>query len=168
MAIHLFDKLHDDFASRDVLEMFRAFSEKADRLGVSKILDWLSIAPFFVSNDELSALTESDDAKISSLINDPFLTPFLENENNKIRMANNSLASLWRQHRIHETKDPGAFLKKYFLYLYAQIRDGNNRDEIGLKEDVLRCSYLLQNIHDGQFFLKHSKGLFDVMSGKGL
>ena len=94
LAIHLFDKLHEDFASRDVSEMFRAFSEKADRLGVSKILDWLSVAPFFVSNDELSVLTKFDDAKISSLINDPFLTPFLENENNKMRIANNSLSSL--------------------------------------------------------------------------
>lgn len=168
LAIHLFDKLHEDFTSRDVSEMFGAFSEKADRLGVSKILDWLSIAPFFVSIDELSALTEFDDAKISSLINDPFLSPFIENENNKMRIANNRLCSIWRRHRIHETKDASEYLQKYFLYLYAQIRDGNNRDEMGLKEDVLRCSYLLQNIHDGQFFLKHSRGLFDVMSGKGL
>jgi tetratricopeptide (TPR) repeat protein len=168
LAIQFYDTFKKDFSSHDVSEMFESFYEKAAELGVSQVLDWLSLVPFFVPNNELSAISNSDQKRINSLTTDPFLARFFEKENNKIRIANNRLCSLLRTKVVQEAKNADDYLKKYFIYLFNEVQHRKEEDKERLKEDILRCSYILQNINDRQFFLNHYKGLFDAMRQYGL
>ncbi len=168
LTIQLYGVSKKDFSSHDVLEMFESFYEKADELGVSQILDWLSLVPFFVPGDELGALSDSDQKTIDSLTTHPFLARFFEKENNKIRIINNRLRTLWRAKVIQKAENADDYLKKYFIYLFNEVQKRKEDDKERCKEDVLKCSYLLQNISDRQFFLTHYEELFGAMSKYGL
>nr|HID59178.1 tetratricopeptide repeat protein [Desulfobacterales bacterium] len=167
LTTHLFDMIGQDCSSQDVPKMVQTFYEEAQWLGASKILDWLSLVPFFIPSSELSAISETDEKELDSLIDDPFLSPFLERDDNRIRLGNNRLASLLSKDMIERGKDVNDYLKKHFLYLIDSLQHEKDRDNDELKEDLLRCSYLLQAIQDKDFFLAHFRELYKIMDRYG-
>ena len=121
LAIQLYNGFKRDFSTQDVSEMFESFYEKADELGISQMLDWLALVPFFVAGDELSAISNSDQKRINSLTTDPFFARFFEKENDKIRIANNRLCALLRTKAVQKAKNADDYLKKYFIYLFNTV-----------------------------------------------